>query len=47
VKKHWRCRIRLHRWERLRNPEGGRYRECRLCEKQASAGGGNLAMPLF
>ena len=31
----WRCRLRLHRWQRLRNPEGGWYRECLRCEKQA------------
>ena len=27
--KPWRCRIGRHRWQRLRNPEGGWYRECR------------------
>jgi hypothetical protein len=32
--KHWRCRVRLHRWQRLRNPEGGWYRECRECGTQ-------------
>ena len=30
----WRCRLRLHRWQRLRNPQGGWYRECRGCGKQ-------------
>jgi hypothetical protein len=30
----WRCRLRLHRWQRLRNPEGGWYRECLGCGKQ-------------
>jgi len=29
-----RCRLRLHRWQRLRNPQGGWYRECRDCGKQ-------------
>jgi hypothetical protein len=30
----WRCRLRLHRWQRLRNPQGGWYRECTGCGKQ-------------
>jgi hypothetical protein len=36
----WRCRLRLHRWQRLRNPEGGWYRECRHCGAQRSGAGG-------
>jgi hypothetical protein len=32
--KSWRCRLRLHHWQRLRNPQGGWYRECRDCGKQ-------------
>ena len=36
----WRCRLRLHRWQRLRNPEGGWYRECRTCGKQRTGIGG-------
>jgi hypothetical protein len=28
------CRIGRHRWQRLRNPQGGWYRECRHCGKQ-------------
>jgi hypothetical protein len=42
------CRIGRHRWQRLRNPEGGWYRECRGCGRQRdgiggpSAGGGLL-----
>ena len=36
----WRCRLRLHRWQRLRNPEGGWYRECRGCGKQRDGIGG-------
>jgi hypothetical protein len=28
------CRLRIHRWQRLRNPEGGWYRECRSCQEQ-------------
>jgi hypothetical protein len=28
--KSWRCRIRLHRWQRLRDPDG-QYRECCDC----------------
>jgi hypothetical protein len=26
--KPWRCGLRLHRWQRLRGPDGSRYREC-------------------
>ena len=36
----WRCRLRLHRWQRLRNPEGGWYRECLGCGKQRFGTGG-------
>jgi hypothetical protein len=42
--KPWRCRLRIHRWQRLRNPQGGWYRECRDCGKQddfMSRGGPN------
>jgi hypothetical protein len=42
--KPWRCRLRIHRWQRLRNPQGGWYRECRECGKQddtSSRGGPN------
>ena len=35
----WRCRLRLHRWQRLRNPQGGWYRECRGCGKQRVSSG--------
>ncbi len=49
--KPWRCRIRIHRWQRIRNPEGGWYRECRGCGKQrhgiggpSSSGGTTLPM---
>jgi hypothetical protein len=45
------CRIGRHRWQRLRNPEGGWYRECRGCGKQrhgiggpSSSGGTTLPM---
>ena len=38
--KPWRCRLRIHRWQRLRNPEGGWYRECRGCGKQRFGTGG-------
>ena len=44
--KPWRCRIGRHRWQRLRNPEGGWYRECRACQKQRDiegTGGGTLS----
>jgi hypothetical protein len=36
----WRCRLRLHRWQRLRNPQGGWYRECRGCGTQRDGYGG-------
>jgi hypothetical protein len=36
--KPWRCRLRFHRWQRLRNHEGGWYRECRDCGKQQDDG---------
>jgi hypothetical protein len=36
----WLCRIGRHRWQRLRNPEGGWYRECRGCGRQRSGIGG-------
>ena len=42
--KPWRCRLRIHRWQRLRNPPGGWYRECLECGKQddtSSRGGPN------
>jgi hypothetical protein len=42
--KPWRCRIRLHRWQRLRNPEGGWYRECRECGQQGNVMGGPPSM---
>jgi hypothetical protein len=29
--KSWRCRLRLHRWQRIRGPDGQWYRECRDC----------------
>ena len=45
------CRIGRHSWQRLRNPEGGWYRECRGCGKQrhgiggpSSSGGTTLPM---
>jgi hypothetical protein len=42
--KLWRCRIRFHRWQRLRNPEGGWYRECRDCGEQKDASGSPPSM---
>lgn len=29
--KPWRCRLRLHRLQRIRSPDGQWYRECRDC----------------
>ena len=42
--KPWRCRLRFHRWQRLRNPEGGWYRECRDCGKQKDVPGSPPSM---
>jgi hypothetical protein len=39
------CRIGRHRWQRLRNPEGGWYRECRGCGTQRSGFGGPTSSP--
>jgi len=39
--KPWLCRIGRHRWQRLRNPEGGWYHECRGCGKQRRSPGAN------
>jgi hypothetical protein len=37
------CRHRIHRWQRLRNPEGGWYRQCLACgEQRGGTGGGGL-----
>lgn len=38
------CRIGRHRWQRLRNPEGGWYRECRKCGQQRNVPGGPPSM---
>ena len=43
----WRCRARIHRWQRIRNPEGGWYRECRGCGKQRNVPGAGGAPPLL
>ena len=41
--KPWLCRIGRHRWQRLRNPQGGWYRECRGCGTQRDEdSGGNI-----
>ena len=44
--KPWLCRIGRHRWQRLRNPEGGWYRECRGCRKQRVSSGGGQVPPV-
>jgi hypothetical protein len=36
--KTWRCRVRLHRWQRLHNPQGGWYYECVKCGTQQDRG---------
>jgi hypothetical protein len=41
------CRIGRHRWQRLRNPEGGWYRECRGCGKQRVSTGGVQVPPVY
>ena len=40
MEKPFLCRLGRHRWQRLRNPEGGWYRECRGCGKQRHGIGG-------
>src|ERR671911_436222 len=45
--KPWHCRIGKHRWQRLRNPEGGWYRECRGCGKQRVSSGGGQVPPTY
>ena len=37
--KFWRCRVRLHRWQRMRGPDGQWYRECRDCGTQLMESG--------
>ena len=32
--KPWRCRLRLHRWQRLYGPQGRWYYECVKCGTQ-------------
>jgi hypothetical protein len=41
------CRIGRHRWQRLRNPEGGWYRQCSGCGKQRGSSGGIQAPPFY
>jgi hypothetical protein len=41
------CRIGRHRWQRLRNPQGGWYRECRGCGKQRVSSGGGQVPPVY
>jgi hypothetical protein len=43
----WLCRIGRHRWQRLRNPEGGWYRECRGCGKQLVSSDGGPFPPTY
>jgi hypothetical protein len=45
--KPFRCRIGRHRWQRLRNPEGGWYRECLGCGKQRVSSGGGQVPPAY
>ena len=39
------CRIRIHRWQRLRNPEGGWYRECLPAESNGAVPAGQVSTP--
>jgi hypothetical protein len=43
----WRCRARIHRWRRIRNPEGGWYRECRHCGTQQDLSNPGGSPPLW
>jgi len=45
--KPWRCRLRLHRWQRLRNPQGSWYRECLGCGKQRVSSGEGQVPPAY
>lgn len=36
--KPWRCRLRLHRWQRLYGPQGRWYYECVKCGTQQDRG---------
>ena len=37
------CRLLIHRWQRLHNPEDGWYRQCLACgEQRGGTGGGGL-----
>jgi hypothetical protein len=40
--KHWRCRLRLHRWRIQKDYQGQRYRECRRC---GAVSGGSTPLP--
>jgi len=33
VAKRLRCYLGLHRWQKLRDDQGGQYKECRDCGK--------------
>jgi hypothetical protein len=45
--KPWRCRLGRHRWQRIRNPEGGWFRECQGCGKQRVSTGGGQVPPAY
>jgi hypothetical protein len=40
-------RIGKHRWQRVRKPEGGWYRECLGCGKQGTSTGGGQVPPVY
>ena len=35
------CRLRWHKWKKMRTQEGDRYRQCARCGRQADIQGGS------
>ena len=44
--KPWRCRVRLHCWQRLRGPKGQWYRDAGAAERNGSIGTRKVPRPL-
>ena len=40
------CRLGLHRWQKLRRPDGSWYRHCRACGAEREVGGGGLGIAI-
>jgi len=41
-----RCRLGIHRWQKLRAPEGRWYKRCRACGTEVDVGEGGLGVLL-